>query len=491
MGGRARTAAVAALAVLGAAAPASAAEITRRVVCEDYGGYCVNATYVTYTAAPGELNDVRATYRKGAVRFSDRVPIHAPKSCGRTPTKEVECAGTRVEVRLGDLDDSATATKRPTPGDRGWITAGGDGGDDTLIGHDAIVGGGAGNDRLVGEMIEGDDGDDLMLGTDGPDSIRGGTGADELHGGAGDDGLDGDGWPETAKAGSDLIDGGPGSDTVGYSARRDPVEVDTRAGSGGGTGEGDRLQSIENASGGAGADRLVGDDGPNVLDGGYDCRYDTPSDAGDLIDGRGGNDRVNGGCKRNRVYGGNGDDKVGGGQSADLLDGGPGDDLLDGGFGADRYVAGDGSDTISPNHEDLTGETVSCGAGADLVDNPGIALLQPDCEAVDEVFTHARVYPRRLGRSNLTFTIRCELKAPCRGTVKLKVLGWRRAFLVGRFKVRRGVARPRFRLPRRIAEMKRSPLPVQVIVRGKQRNRWHTPDFEADWVFDLSAAPIG
>ncbi len=77
-------------------------------------------------------------------------------------------------------------------------------GDDQLIGKggDDILEGGDGDDRLVGEM-----GDDAVNGGSGNDSVRGNAGDDILYGGSGNDQLIGD-------RGDDLLRGGLGRDRL-------------------------------------------------------------------------------------------------------------------------------------------------------------------------------------------------------------------------------------------------------------------------------------
>jgi hypothetical protein len=490
MGGAARIAALTALTALSLAAPASAAKVTSKTVCEGYGKGCYDVTYVTYTAAPGEQNALTASYRKGRVTFSDRVPIAAPRACHRYSPTKVSCPGTMNSANLGDLDDAGTATFHPTVYSAVLIIDGG-AGDDTLTGHDATVRGGPGNDRLTGASGEGGDGNDILVGTGGADNLTGGPGADELQGGAGDDVLNGDGGPTGYEVGTDLIDGGQGADTVSYESRLSPVEVDIAAKVAGGPGESDVLQSVENATGGAGVDRLVGDDARNVLAAGFGCPYETPSNGEDIVLGGGGNDIVRGGCNPSKLYGQAGDDGVLGGPDDDVLDGGPGNDFLGGNFGADDYAGGDGADTINPGGDD-EGETVSCGDGPDAVVDPGLNLVRPDCEQVKQIYTRAEPYPRRPTSSELRFTVHCPVAGRfCKARVRLKILGHPRAFAIGRFSARRGVLRPHFRLPKRITDMQRSPLPVRVIVDDGFQRQPGDDTFEIEWVFDLSATPIG
>ena len=72
-------------------------------------------------------------------------------------------------------------------------------------------------------------------------------------------------------------------------------------------------------------------------------RFDTasPTDAGDLIDGRDGNDILLGGAGEDILFGGEGNDLLTGGCGDDLIVGGDGADRLDGGTDDDILVAGD------------------------------------------------------------------------------------------------------------------------------------------------------
>ncbi len=77
-------------------------------------------------------------------------------------------------------------------------------------GNDVVVGG-SGNDLISGgsgdDVINGGDGVDTLNGDGGADTIAGEIGNDTLTGGAGNDSLTGD-------AGSDVISGGEGDDTL-------------------------------------------------------------------------------------------------------------------------------------------------------------------------------------------------------------------------------------------------------------------------------------
>ena len=114
---------------------------------------------------------------------------------------------------------------------------------------------------------------DLLRGGAGDDTIDASNSFDTLEGGAGDDFLDGG-------TGFDTLDGGAGVDTATYANRAGGVEVNLFAGAAktagflnaGGFYQGgfteDTLISVENAVGSAFGDRLIGDNGANVLEGG-------------------------------------------------------------------------------------------------------------------------------------------------------------------------------------------------------------------------------
>ena len=85
---------------------------------------------------------------------------------------------------------------------------------------------------------------------------------------------------------------------------------------------------IENARGGSGADRIVGNGTRNTLD------------------GRGGHDDLLGLDNADLLRGGNGRDRLFGGTGADVLQGQQGDDRLQGDLGADRLIGGAGHDSF-------------------------------------------------------------------------------------------------------------------------------------------------
>jgi hypothetical protein len=186
---------------------------------------------------------------------------------------------------------------------------------------------GEGDDvRSTVENVYGGSGDDVIVGSAAANTLRGGPGNDRLDGLDGDDLFDeGD-----AASGADVINGGPGVDTVSYAARGIGVHVElcisaaqqgcskpecTCAADDGEPGEGDNVVNVEAAVGGAGDDVLVGDDADNAF-------YGNAGD--DKISGRGGNDTMYGDDGNDTLVGGDGDDYLDGAQGLDNFDGGNG-----------------------------------------------------------------------------------------------------------------------------------------------------------------------
>lgn len=155
---------------------------------------------------------------------------------------------------------------------------------------------------------------------------------------------------------------------------------------------------IENAVGGSGNDKLIGNDVANVLDGG--AGFDTVSyrdasagvtasmlnmrgtggaAAGDrylnieALEGSNFNDTLTGGVNNDTLTGlggndtlsgGNGNDRLFGGAGIDLLDGGNGDDYLDGGADNDTLRGGTGNDTLLGG---LGNDVLDGGVGDDIL----------------------------------------------------------------------------------------------------------------------------
>ena len=111
---------------------------------------------------------------------------------------------------------------------------------------------------------------------------RGSAFADTLIGNAGDNVLRGG-------KGGQILDGGdngPVGDTADYSTSSAGVTVILGGTSSGGDADGDTLVDIENVTGSAKDDVLIGDGGANLLDGGA---------GNDVLQGGGGDDTLKGG----------------------------------------------------------------------------------------------------------------------------------------------------------------------------------------------------
>jgi Ca2+-binding RTX toxin-like protein len=257
-----------------------------------------------------------------------------------------------------------------------------------------------------GEIIDG-----LNGVTNSADTIYGFDGVDWIYGLGGNDVIKGGG-------GADAIYGGSGIDTAEYSDSTQAVIVSLLSNTGvGGAAEGDILNSIENLTGSAHADTLIGNDGINVLSGGNGedslkggGGADTLNgdNGNDILKGGGGADTLNGGAGIdtanyaesaaavtvsllsdtasggdaqgdelnaienltgsahndtlwgddgvNVLSGGDGNDQLKGFGGADTLNGGNGNDSLNGGTGADQMNGGEGADTF---YVDNAGDTIS------------------------------------------------------------------------------------------------------------------------------------
>jgi len=119
------------------------------------------------------------------------------------------------------------------------------------------------------ENATGGSNNDTLIGDGGNNVLNGGAGVNALYGLGGDDSFAGG----TSTGGTNQLWGGAGTNTVDYSGMA-AVRVDLGAGSGyvlNGTAFvlADQMVDIQNAIGGVGNDRLIGDDGDNRLDGGF------------------------------------------------------------------------------------------------------------------------------------------------------------------------------------------------------------------------------
>jgi hypothetical protein len=273
-----------------------------------------SSTYLRYEAGSGEQNQVTVdvlSAKKATVRIADAgAVLTTGDGCTRVSDHEANCRGVgSAELATGDLDDVVR-----------------------VPGHFPV-------------KVTAGPGDDTVATGSGRDTLDGGGGNDTLRAGGGDDTVtDGD-WSRTG-VGPDVLDGGPGHDYVDYLTRNTPVSVEIGASSPqGGPDEGDTLTGFENAGVESRADRLIGDDRPNLLQ-----SYGSHA----TLRGRGGNDELD-------AYW----------EGRDIVAGGAGNDRLE--------LAPTLDETDKP-----AADEISCGSGRDDVVFPVEDLFVPlDCEVVD------------------------------------------------------------------------------------------------------------
>lgn len=348
------------------------------------GSVALEGDVLVFRAAPGEANDLFVNDEGAEIVFSDAPahPIAVGAGCTHSeydPASTVRCAPAgAVRAELADGDDVLRTgygwpATRPIAGDGG-------------PGNDQLTGG-PGSDALLGgdgdDTIKGTEGDDQLDGGAGNDKLDGGAGGDGVHGGDGDDTLAGDPGPS---ASADVLDGGPGRDTLseyeysdGASSQR-PVRITLDAGGAddGRPGEGDAITGIEVVHLLVAADMTAGAVGADLK------VFHTQA-------------------ANSRLIGGPGNDLLTGYDYDDVIDGGPGDDVLVGAYGHDTIVGGPGRDTVNADAVDgcnflecrpiygndaidvRDGEvdTVACGPGTDRVVADAADVIAPDCETVE------------------------------------------------------------------------------------------------------------
>lgn len=353
--------------LLAAVPPAGAATVssgTRTVVWGKRAPHPV-VPLIAVQAGVSEVNDVSVRDQGDgwALVRDARATLTAGDGCAQVDEYSARCPIGRVEATLGDGDDRFAASSVPAP----------------FHGPGVVLDGGAGDDVLeaggpsAAELVGGE-GDDVLTGAALADALTGGRGRDRLAGGAGPDVLVGDG--AGAGVAADVLDGGRGSDTVVYRDRRSPVTVDlARRGRQGAAGEGDVIVRVENAQGGEGSDVLAGNGAANELLGpGRSTGWAAPRVVpGDVLVGRGGDDRLLGGAGvRDRLSGGAGDDHLEGLRGTDRISAGPGDDLIQlNGYG------------VHPERK--PGDRVRCGRGRDLVRSAAATDRLAGCERVERM----------------------------------------------------------------------------------------------------------
>lgn len=274
----------------------------------------------------------------------------------------------------GDDDDSLDGGQGPGATSDNDSLNGGDGEDTAYYRRDAAVA--VSLDDMAGdgqpgesdnvhsdiENLSGGNGDDSLTGNDGRNVIDGGPGADSLSGMGGNDVLIDSGQDSAA----DRLDGGAGDDTM--SAGRGP---DTYTG---GDGE-DYVSDYVNR----GFAVNVSLDG--VADDGSPGEGDNVGPDVEDVSGGAGNDTLVGSAADNELDGGAGDDTISGGDGNDGLNGGAGRDVIDGGAGRDDLVGGAGADTFK-TRDGLT-DRVNCGGGTDAVQGEARDDIAGNCENLD------------------------------------------------------------------------------------------------------------
>jgi Ca2+-binding RTX toxin-like protein len=194
----------------------------------------------------------------------------------------------------------------------------GETGNDTLFGGDGLdkLSGNDGDDTLYGgsenDDLRGQNGDDYLYGDEGQDSLSGGPGADKLYGGIDSDKLYGNRGEDTLEggAGGDILNGGEDTDTASYAGADAAVRASLGNGERIGDAVGDIFISIENLTGSAWNDQLIGDNAANQLSGGDGDDVLVAMGGDDVLSGGRGNDTLDGGTGRNQYFGGEGFDTV-------------------------------------------------------------------------------------------------------------------------------------------------------------------------------------
>ena len=244
----------------------------------------------------------------------------------------------------------------------------GRGGDDTMVGGDrGQLGGGEGNDSIVGGRSTAPSDRTVIHGNPGNDTIVSGLGNDEVFGDAGANTL---AYASVQQQGIDIVDRG----TNGVVAIL-PNGAQTATGGRIGGAEGDIIHSdFGTLVGSNGNDVLVGNDLANTIVG-----VAPPGTAG-VKPGPPGNDAYFGSGGNDLMLGAEGNDSLFGGADNDVLLAGAGNDGLLGEGGADNFSAGDGDD--SNFARDGVAEAIICGIGTDSVTADAIDTEPAgDCES--------------------------------------------------------------------------------------------------------------
>jgi Ca2+-binding RTX toxin-like protein len=370
------------------AVPASAAAVTNVAVQQPSPGTSVVVAadddsagdiQTTLGVDPGTMQPFVAVQNAGGVTAGSGCFVANP------PTNTiVGCEGTFAGIVVfgnGGNDkvtmDLIADGLPPLPG----RAVGGDGDDEISTPPDGRVGishpttileGSGGNDKIVGgngaDELLGGDGNDTLDAHQGPDTVRGEGGNDSVSGGK----------EEPAPNAADVVDGGPGFDTIpnlvnDYDRLFDDdvsITLDNQANDGE-PGEGDNVIAVEKVNIVANHATFVGTDAAE------DVFVESNSST---VRGLGGNDRL-------VTYDGN--DDIDGGEGDDFLQGGFGNDTLTGGPGVDQF-SGDRteSDVFAVGNDQIFArdgnvEQISCGLGSDRAEVDAKDVVDASCESVD------------------------------------------------------------------------------------------------------------
>ena len=192
----------------------------------------------------------------------------------------------------------------------------------------------------------------------------GGDGSDQFRGSSGDNRF-------TPNGGTDIVDGGLGSDTVVFSGARSAYTVTWNGQTGVIVGNGQNV-TVTNVEFLQFSDQTIAAAPTGGLLVGGDITNESINGTGfaDTIGGLGGNDTLNGLGGGDYLDGGSGNDVINAGDGDDTLVGGSGDDALNGGLGWDIADYGGPGTQLAPG----TGVTVnlalglaSGGAGSDTL----------------------------------------------------------------------------------------------------------------------------
>lgn len=104
--------------------------------------------------------------------------------------------------------------------------------------------------------------------------------------------------------------------------------------------------TIENANGGAGNDTISANDAGNIIEGNGGNDSILGFSGNDIVNGGIGNDSLSGMMLDDQLYGGDGNDSIQGGKDQDFLQGNLGADILFGDMGADTVMGGKDDDLV-------------------------------------------------------------------------------------------------------------------------------------------------